>query len=181
MRLLTKSDVREISANEPLPILVLSDNLVSLLGYAIRKRTRGFTHAMWLFEPGYLATQDWTYTTRPLADVLQGKHRLKFWSPAWTQMERAAIQVIIRAALSEPRRRRAYDLRGLIGQALGLRRFQASKRFYCSERVARDIRTINGGLLPEFPTPDQLDNWCEARTDWECLGIHDPTAGNSHE
>ena len=65
---------------------------------------------------------------------------------------------IVRVDLNAPKKFRAYDWLGLIGQLLHIRWLQDKRRRYCSERVAEHLRFALDFKIPKQPSPSEINN-----------------------
>jgi len=176
---LTRRDILAIRDNW-CPMLVFSISRRSWISRLILWRTRGQesgSHVMTLLEPGILASQDWVFRRRPIADFLRGKHRLVFlWrSDLYHRpLARARWRASIRAALIAPLWQRLYDWPGVVGQAAGMTWINLPWRDYCSERVAENIREsgVEPRLRLKHPSPAALYRELR-RLGWEVWGRYE--------
>jgi len=163
---------------QPLPMLVLSDNVHSLLAQQIRSHTKGFyNHAMWMRKPGYVVSQNWTLNEQPISRYVDSKHRLKFWyNPEWVRDRRGTVWLIdkrIDNVLAESWWKRTYDFLGIIGQALRMKGLNNPKRRYCSEVVAEWLTLLEPSFSLKHPSPAEINEWCNANPQMKCAGIWD--------
>jgi len=153
----------------PWPLIVLSDNTFSLLGWAIRHAQRRqhqagyYQHVMVLFRRGTVASQEFSGLTRlPLSQYMQGSHRLKAWhNPDWPSFRVAAALRYIRRRLDAPWYRRLYDPLSILGQWLGLPWLQCPGLNNCSEFAAEVLRILEPEFDLKNPTPSQINSWCQ--------------------
>jgi hypothetical protein len=153
---------------------VLTDNLTSLISARIRAHTRGYySHAMLMVEPGKVVSQDRRLAEKPLASYLDGKHRVKVW-----MVDAPDLAAVVAESLSKGGR---YDWLGIIGQALGWRRLNFRRRWYCSEWVVAmlDYGSGAGAVLPPLQaTPGDLDRWAQECGELDpktsLWGLYDP-------
>ncbi|MFC1895602.1 hypothetical protein ACFL0Q_02920 [Thermodesulfobacteriota bacterium] len=74
---LTRQDVLDIPQRD-LPMLVLSDNLRSVMSARIKEHESGcYNHMMWMRRPGFFASQDRLFREVPAEKYLD-RHRFKF-------------------------------------------------------------------------------------------------------
>ena len=134
---------------------------------------------MIMHHPGKVATQGWTYKNENIEDWLNGRYRVKlWWNENWTDMQRIGIKTDIFCDLADSWLHRAYDVLGIIGQQIGIRKLQSPKQYYCSERVAKHLRAIGDTPgLGYYPTPADIDRWCshidQQTTGWKAA-VYDP-------
>jgi hypothetical protein len=169
-----------IDARTPgrLPLIVLTDHLFDGMARRIRAHTRGYyNHAMWLYRPGAVASQEWMYRDRPLADFLDGAHRVKLWGcDDWTPDARRDAIARIEADLAAPWYRRLYDALGILGHAIGARALNAPHLAYCSERVADVLRDLDPRYTARHPSPADINRWCKRTPGYRVVGLWDPDA-----
>ena len=176
-RFVTPAEILMISEHE-YPLVVLSESLYRFVGWRIRKHTRSpWNHAMWLYRPGWLATQNWMYRAVPVERYLDGNYRLKLvYNARWTARDKLNLRRRIESELRGGIVRRHYDWLGtFIGQLTGLRWLQLPYAKYCSERVGDDLRTVE----PEFdiakPSPADINRWTKAHNPpWRVHSRFDP-------
>lgn len=152
-----------IIPKEAFPILVLSDDVRGLFSLTIKIHAHGnYNHTMWLIEPNVLASQGlWLYKRVALKNYMTGKHRLKFWQPDLTGVQKQELIKTVNNSLNQPWWKRTYDYVGIVGQAIGIKSLQIPFQNYCSERDANYIRKY----YPDFPlrpSPPQVNRACEA-------------------
>ena len=172
---------RMLSAQEALeipdcicPTLVLTDNLTSWVSREIKAHTHGhYSHAMWLWYPEALATQGWRFTVEWLGLYLKGQHRVKFWyNPDWSAILKERMQERLKTDVLNAKK---YDWLGIMGQLLGVRGLNFSKRNYCSEEAGMVLHIGESMFRMKHPSPADLDVWCKAAPQMEVYGIFDPT------
>jgi hypothetical protein len=131
--LLTIKQIEEIP-QELLPMLVLSDGLRGFFSWAIKVHEEGaYNHLMWLYKPGLLASQNFTYQSQPVRDYAKG-YRLKLWyCKAWTKEQQQSIIKAIEEKLAKPWYRIIYDVPAIIGQAVELPWIQTPGIDICSD------------------------------------------------
>jgi len=149
-----------------LPAIVLTDNLTSLISARIRAHTRGYySHAMLMVEPGRVVSQDRRLAEWPLANYLDGKHRVKIWT-----VDAPGLAAVVAESLAKGGR---YDWLGIVGQLLRWPRLNFGGRWYCSEWVVGmlDLGTGAGAVLPPLKaTPSDIDTWAK-----ECADLYPGT------
>jgi hypothetical protein len=154
------------------PFLVLSCNNASVYAKLIQLKTGScWNHAMWLYEPGWLASQGWVFRKVPMTKFLPG-HALKFWhNPDWTEKQKGALRRAVEEQLLE---RGVYDWVGILGQLTGMRsRLNKTDRNYCSEAVAEVLRVVEPHVK-RHPSPADLDLWCRSVRQMKCYGVYLP-------
>ena len=165
----------------PVPCLVLTDNLTSWVAGRIKAHTHGnYNHAMWVLNPGIVATQDSVFKEAPLGDYLKGKHRVKFWyNPNWGPLQKAAVRAHL---MQDVARGGRYDYCGILGQWAAsvfhwatLKRLQWPGREFCSEEAVDVLRQVESGIKDAQPSPADLDRICIASPRMKVWGIVDPT------
>ena len=165
----------EIKDKIDLPVIVLVDDLRGFISLIIKNHTDGnYSHCMWLFEEGNIATQSWIYRKLLLKRYMTKRNMLKFWRiRGLSERERWDIIFKIAIDLKQPWYKRLYDVLGILGQFLKIRQIQSPFRKYCSERVAGDLRTISSlkDIIPKFPAPSDLNKLFNQNPDkFERLG-----------
>jgi len=174
-RMLSRLQVYDLK--EPLPILVLSDNMFSYLSWRIKAHTHGFyNHAMWLIADGRVASQDLFYKEKAIKEYLQGNHRLKFWyNPAWTNEDRLALLKAIHQRLALPRRKRFYNFLGIIGQRFRAPWISSPTRRFCSQNAVEILKLAEPECNLFNPSPADLNRWCQENPKrMEVLARHSP-------
>lgn len=154
-----------------MPMPVLSDNVRSIIGGAIKVHSQGmYNHFMWLIAPGVLATQNVTGFKRcPLRDYAKS-HRLKlFRSLSWDGEQRLAIIARINADLDQPWYKRRYDFLAYLGHLTRIRAIHSPWAEICSEKA----RYIPGFNLRN-PSPQDVNAWLESRYDFSVYGRYTP-------
>lgn len=150
-----------IISKRTLPLLVLSDEVRGPISFLIKVHSKGnYGHTMWLIEPNVLASQGGLYKRVPLKKYLTGRHRLKFWKPDLTGVEKTELIKTINKALNQPWWKRMYDYVGIFGQLFRLKSIQLPFQNYCSERDSAYIRKYIP-KIPLRPSPPELNRACE--------------------
>ncbi len=154
-----------------LPAVAFTFDSRSWLARAIRRRTGGPSHVMWLHRRGFCATQTWTLHEAQILEY--DRQRIEvWWFPAWSEHDREKYLDAIQRGLN---RGGLYDVLGIAGHALRLPWLNFPFFDYCSEQVYRVFREADG--LPSWhPTPAQL----RARLpQWQgdLYGVYDPLPG----
>lgn len=173
--LLSEQEIKTIPYHK-LPIVVLSDSPTTFVGWGIKHRTGAFYHhAMMMLRPGLVASQDLFFKEYPVDYYLE-RHRLKLWMPTqWSDEQKDVVRLATDRRLNDWWWRRLYDFKGIIGQWTGLRWLQSSRRFYCSEEIARVLRLVEPDFDMRWPTPGELNEWFKTRQDdWVVYGRFDP-------
>lgn len=165
------TDIRE----EDLPLIVLSDDMLSFLGWAIRSHQSNiYNHAMIMHRVGFVASQEYLYKERPIEYFMKPRYRLKLWKyTLMTQEDRINITNAVYNKLSAPWYNRMYDYIGILGQAIHLNKLNNPFKNYCSEDVADKFRLVPAlkNIMPEHPSPSEINKFCELNSYFQCLGI----------
>lgn len=174
------------AAENAVPSIILSygyGNPVSRIIVRVSNRWKRdkheYSHAMALVEPGVLASQELTFRRVPLRCYLNGRTRLKIWVRTdWTYEDTWSIREEMRQDLADPWYRRIYDAPGLLGQWLGNtlgfgRWVNLPGIQFCSARVMTHFGLYLRGLQRQ-PSPADIDRFCAAKNEWQCLGVFDP-------
>lgn len=147
-----------------LPMIVVSAG-DSLISKAIRWWTAGeYSHIMWLWRPGYLASQDlFGYREVPVGKYTGG-HRLRlYYFPAWDYTIRTSLQHRIGCRLVLPLSQRRYDVLGIAGHILGRAGIHATDKDYCVESVMEDLHAVGKCLsIDKQNTPQAVADAIEA-------------------
>lgn len=170
--MLSAAELLRTTAEERLPLVVLTDNLFSFVSWRIRVHTlSAYNHVGVCVRPRRVAEQGWRFREADLAGYLEGRHRVKLWRADWANEEQCAQ---MRQATEELLERRGrYDWLGIVGQALGWR-WLNSRRHYCSEAVAWVLRAGGYAGLDAHPSPGDLDRAFRESSGWTCIGVFDP-------
>lgn len=173
-RILTLKDLQDIPANK-LPMPVVSESAFSLFGCLIVGHQRDFySHSMWLYRPGWFATQGFTFSLKQL-EPIAAKCRLKLFDCEFNQMQKSEIEYRIHEQLNDSWFLRRYDIVGVLGQLLGLRNLNIPYLNYCSERVGNDLASVFPGFQIKKPTPSDINRWCSKHL--KIYGYYDPAMG----
>jgi len=171
--LLTKDDLENIP-QEMLPMPVLSDNLRSFFGWAIKRHEEGcYNHFMWMIHPGMLASQNFLYQLQPVKDYVD-TCRLKLWyCKTWTPKNRHSVIKTIEDKLNQPWYRRLYDVPAIFGQ-LFWKEIQLPYLRICSD-YGGYIKSVDPTYDLHHPDPENVNKWLEARNDrYEVYGRYVP-------
>ena len=112
-----------------------------------------------MINPDKVVTQGSTYKEIPIANYMQGKHRLKFFRPNLDNADKLKIIELVKKDLKEPFYRKWYDWTAIFGQLIGVKWIQSPWQYFCSERVAKYMRLFYE--IPKRPTPAELNKFCE--------------------
>jgi len=157
-----------------LPLLVFSDNLYSFFSWRIRCKTEGYTHAMWLYAPGRVATQGWTFKSEDISEFL-GTSRMELWhNPAWRKQDRERIVEELTRKINQPLFYRMYDVLGIIGHIVQSRKFHSPFQEYCSENAGRVLSVVEPDMKIQSPTPEELRQWCKDNRQMTVYGRYHP-------
>ncbi len=121
-----------------LPLIVLSDDRNSMLGWLIKSHCKGsYNHAMWMHKPGKLASMDFGgFGEVPLSKYMKNNILLKFWSIiGLTEAQKQMLLINIAIATKKEKSWMAYDILGLFGQWVGIPKIHNPFQKYCSEEV----------------------------------------------
>lgn len=156
-----------------LPLIVLVDDRRSFLGWAIKSHSHGnYNHICEMHEIGRIASQDFVgFRERDMETYMKPYIFMKFWSyKNLTEKIAKNWKEIIQADLDAPWRARRYDILGIIGQFLHIRKLQNPHLKYCSERVAGHMRmALKMALLPQR-TPSELNKFFKTKEEMEVFG-----------
>lgn len=169
--IISKDDVLKLKY---FPYFVLSSDLSSFLGYAIRSHTKhGYSHSMSMIVANQLASQEWKMKSVPLENYLTESTRLKFWyNPDWTEHEKFSIINAVKTDLEEGGR---YDWLGVaLGQLTGLKWLNFSGRNYCSEQVGAVIKKVDSEFNIYKPSPADIDVYFTNNEKYRAF-VYDPT------
>jgi hypothetical protein len=162
-------DPRNLTEKD-LPLVVLSDSMLSFLGWGIKAHTSGeYSHAMMMVQPGVFASQGWIFNNVNVAEYCKPSYRLKFWKPEITIPQKNIILEYIQAELSKPWYKRRYDILGVIGQALNIRCINNPWSKYCSEHVSATLAAA-GFAYGKHPSPSDLNRYFIKDPKWSVLG-----------
>lgn len=153
--------------DEDIPILVFSDHTTSMFSWLIKWRTKGtYNHVMYYIGGGMFATQNNVYKKVKIEKYQHKKSRLLFFRLKVSQQAKRAILKSIEDKLSLPWWKRRYDWWGIIGQAVGIKKFNARRLEYCSEDVIEHLSAcidlVNDDqeaiitTLPRHEHPDKI-------------------------
>lgn len=161
MDYLTLEDLANVP-EEKLPMLVISDNLQGLFGLLIKLVTKSFySHFMWLYRPGVMATQSWWFHDREVTSFKKNSLKV-FWCPTWTPEQRQTLIQVIDKCISQGAWDTRYDVLGVIGQFLGWDWLQSEKHQYCSEHISK-LALVDPNALEWLkhvrPTPEEVNIW----------------------
>lgn len=144
---------------EDMPLIVLSTHSSGFVQWVIKWRTKAsYNHIMMMHRPGYFASQGNVFSEAKISRYMTPRSRLKIWKiKDITAIEKARIMAGINRDLKASWWNRKYDWLGvLIGQGIGLKFLNNPRTCYCSERVARHISIVLGGI-PKHPSPGDLN------------------------
>ena len=160
-----------------LPIIVFSDDMRGFLGWGIKAHSKGvYNHAMAMivFEDDIpcVDTQVWVYKRLPITHYMTNSVRLKFVKiKGLTDTKEKALYTRIKKALSQKWWKRRYDFAGILGQLFKVKFINNPGMYYCSERVADDLKVAGFKNVPYKPSPSQLNNWMKTQpARFEVLG-----------
>lgn len=161
-----------------LPLIVLSDDLRSFVGWGIKAHTSGnYNHSFLMNKPGYCVSQDFGgFNEKPIDVYLTSGQMLKFWKiKNLNDNEKFLILLAIHKRLALPWWKKRYDFFGtFVGQFLNIRWIQSPWAWYCSEQVRDDALKLLQRLSKiEWgePNPSDLDNIFKKYPEYfECSG-----------
>lgn len=157
---------------EDLPMVIVTDDRRGWLGWIIKNHSHGnYNHIMEMLNPGYVVSQDpGGYKEVPIEKYMKDFIFMKFWKyKDITTEQKKKWFGVVRYDLNQPS---GYDFLGLIGQLLGLRWIQDSRRRYCSERVAEHLRFVLDFQIPKQPTPSDINALLKTIPSMEVYGYH---------
>lgn len=156
-----------------LPLIVLSDDIKSIVAWATVVRTNGdYGHIMEMVRPGVFASQqpDFFKNVKP-ENYMKDSMRIKFWQPIFTDEEKekyiAAVEKDLAYVEKKPQFLKyifGYDRLGIVGQLFGVRWLNNPWSFYCSERVARHLRVVFKDV-PLHESPVGMNKWFKNNPD----------------
>ena len=155
---LTKSAVSNVP-KDLLPMMVFSDNMRSFFSFGIKAKEKGFyNHFMWMYRPGFFASQDRTFREVPTENYVE-KHRLKFClNLMWSAKDRATIRKRIAKDLARKWYKRTYDYLAILGQAINMEWIQIPGLDICSDK-ARYLRFVDDRFDLKHPSPTNINQW----------------------
>lgn len=157
-----------------LPVIVLVDDARSFIGWGIKHHTNGnYNHAMIMTKLGAVATQNWVYKEMPLQEYLKPQLMLKFWTyTPMSGVSRRGIEEMVIKDLKKPWWGRRYDFLGIVGQFTGIKWIQSPWANFCSEIVAKYLRTVPQltKTIPKEPSPSGLNDLFNKTPGFVCLG-----------
>jgi len=158
---MTKEEIRNIPLSD-YPLLMLSDNMESLVSARIKDVTNGsYNHLMWLVRPGVLVTQDWMLKETSLEDYLK-KHRLKLWtSRCWSPAVKLVIKNKLSEAIKQPWYKRIYDPLQILGLRFKLPWLQLpGGPEICSDQ-AKYLKYADTKYDLEHPSPEDVNRYLQ--------------------
>ena len=156
-----------------LPLIFLSSDGLNLISYLIKLRTKSnYNHAMIMVKPGFLVSQDWTLNEVPIEKYLKKKIKMKIWKPCGLKPKEVAhIYNGVKQDLDKNKFKNRYDVLGVLGQLIGIKKFNNKFTYYCSERVIKYFRDLKDFMnLPEHPTPEDLNKVFKKKKNWKVYG-----------
>ncbi|HHE04785.1 MAG TPA: hypothetical protein ENL19_01825 [candidate division WOR-3 bacterium] len=145
---------------ERMPLIVFSDHTSGFIQWLIKFRTNAsYNHCMFLLYPGEFVSQGNVFSSIPLSRYVKKNSRLKFWAiKDLKNYERYKIYNMINKELKGSWWSRKYDYLGILGQILGIVKINMPGNMYCSERVSKYLRELEGFEdLPEHSSPKGLN------------------------
>jgi hypothetical protein len=148
-----------------LPLVVLSDDRRSFLGWAIKAHTQGnYNHIMEMHKEGFFASQNFSgFKEIPVEKYMKNNISLKFWQYKDLSPEKKKEWIDeVNKELKEPGWKKGYDWLGIVGQFLSkihpkFRWLNIPWAEYCSERVNPRIRNIWNIFLPYKANPSEAN------------------------
>lgn len=146
------------------PFVVFSDNVRGFLNFGIKKRTSGsYSHVMILLNPdGETISQDFTGLRKiNLRErYMKNGYRLKFYSiKNLSASKRFDFYNEVLLDVKRKWWRRRYDILGIFGQLLGIRKLNNPKTKYCSEDVIHRLKTLGCKPIDPHYNPSQLNKY----------------------
>lgn len=150
-----------------LPLLVLSDNLRSFFGWAIKAHEHGcYNHLMWMVTPGFFHTQDVVFRRVPATKYLDGSHRLKFWTNinwnAPAQPRLSLLRCKVRMDAQKKWWKRLYDPLAIVGQAFNMNWIQIPGIDICSDKASY-LKLVDREYDLKHPSPTDVNRWCSEK------------------
>ena len=158
---------------EKMPLIVLSDHTSGFVQWAIKFRTQAaYNHIMLQLFPGEFVSQGNTFSAVPLERYVKKNSRLKYWIiKDIKECEINRIGQMVHADLRGSWWSKKYDYTGIIGQLLGLKKFNFPGKMYCSERVARYLYQLEGfENVPRHGSPKDLNEYFKGHPRMEVYG-----------
>jgi len=156
-----------------MPLIVLSDHSSGFIQWIIKWRTKAnYNHIMLMLDPGEFISQGNTFSCTPLNRYVKERSRLKFWKIKDLKgCEKNRIGQSVNKDLNGSWWSKRYDYLGIVGQALGILKINSPSRMYCSERVSKYLRKLNGFEdLPLHPSPKDLNEYFKTHPRMEVYG-----------
>jgi hypothetical protein len=171
--LLSRNDILSIP-DELCPMIVLSDNIRSLISWGIKVHESGcYNHAMILMPGGKFASQDLLFRQVPVSNYFK-RHRLKFWHcPLWTVEQRRTMLANIYNDLDKPWYKRLYDPLAIVGQAIHCDWIQIPGIDICSDK-GKYLRLVDPLYDLNHPDPENLNRWLEKNRRYQVYGRYVP-------
>ena len=158
-------------AREDLPLIVLSTDSSGFTSWVIKWRTKSnYSHIMMQIYPGGYHSQGNTFSFASIDRYMTKTGKLKFWKiKNLANFERNRLCNMINKDMRGSWWSKRYDYFGIIGQALGIGKINSPSRNYCSERVAKYLRSILEGI-PLHPSPEELNEVFKTHSRLEVFG-----------
>ena len=172
----SKEDVYNIIET---PLLVLSDNVQSVVAARIKKLQRGsYNHLMYLTKKdgeNVFVTQDATLQIADLDKYVDDRHRLKFWyNPDWTAKQKQIINNELFSELDRPWYKRLYDPIQIIGIRFGMRWLQLPGTFKICSDHADILKLVDERFNLEHPSPPEVNRWLKKHDEYKVYGRYTP-------
>ena len=167
--LLSKQDISNIP-KELCPMMVFSYGIGDAISTAIAIKEGGFyNHYMWLYRPGYFASQAMTFREIPVEEYLK-KHALKFvYNQIWQVEDRAKLRHAIRMDLDKSWFQRLYDPLAIIGQLLNMEWIQIPGADICSDKGAY-LKLVDKNYNLKHPSPTDINKWSKEQPGYTVYG-----------
>lgn len=141
------------------PMLVLSDNIRSLISWGIKVHEKGsYNHFMWLIKGNLFASQNYIFQTQKVSEYLK-RFRLKFWyCPSWTPLQRSVLNAVILKDVKRSWYKKLYDPLAIVGQLFHLDFIQTPGLDICSDK-ADYLRLVDQSFDLKHPDPENVNKW----------------------
>ena len=156
-----------------MPFIVLSDNMRSWIGSAIKAHeSGGYNHLMWMVRPDYYVSQDFPLLKEVHFKKYSDGFRIKLWhNPSWTETQKKAIIDEVNRRLKANWYQRMYDPLQILGIKFGIRWLQIpGKSRICSDH-ANILRAVDPNFnMPTGSGPQEINKYLESNPCYEVYG-----------
>ena len=157
---------------EDLPLMVLSDNMLSFISFGIKAREAGmYNHFMWMHKPGQFLSQGLWLKEENVEKYLSGRHRLKFWTnKGWTGDEKSLLREVLREKAARPWYQTLYDPIQIIGKLLGISWLQIPGVVICSDHIDYISVVDKFWQTQRHLSPPEINKLLKWNSDYACYG-----------